>query len=138
MQSLPLRLPPDSDVRAALEAALAEHSCKAAFVVSGIGSLRAAKLRFAGRTALTEIRGDLEIISLAGTIAANGVHLHMSVADADGKLLGGHVASGCVVRTTAEILLMLLPEWQFSREPDVRTGYAELLIRPAPDATAAE
>lgn len=125
-------------MRAALAAALAEHSCKAAFVISGIGSLRAAKLRFAGRSTLTEIRGDLEIISLSGTIAANGVHLHMSVADADGKLLGGHVASGCVVRTTAEILLMLLPEWQFSREPDAQTGYAELLIRPAPDATAAE
>jgi predicted DNA-binding protein with PD1-like motif len=33
------------------------------------------------------------------------------------------------VRTTAEVLLALLPEWAFSREPDAATGYDELVVR---------
>jgi hypothetical protein len=44
-------------------------------------------------------------------------------------VLGGHVARGCIVRTTAEIVLALLPEHCFSREHDVRSGFAELVIR---------
>jgi predicted DNA-binding protein with PD1-like motif len=39
-----------------------------------------------------------------------------------------------LVRTTAELVVGLLPEWQFSREPDVATGFAELQIRPARDS----
>lgn len=37
---------------------------------------------------------------------------------------------GCIVRTTAEILLALLPEHGFSREPDAESGCNELVIRP--------
>ena len=43
---------------------------------------------------------------------------------------GGHVAYGCTVRTTAELLLFLLPEWSFIREMDPATGFAELVVRP--------
>ena len=57
----------------------------------------------------------------------------MSVADADGRVLGGHAAHGCVVRTTAEVLVALLPGWAFTREPDPSTGYAELVIRAEPE-----
>jgi hypothetical protein len=44
-------------------------------------------------------------------------------------VFGGHVAPGCRVRTTAEVLLALLPEWAFTREPDTATGYAELVVK---------
>ena len=73
------------------------------------------------------LHGDLEILTLAGTVAANGSHLHMSVADSEGRVMGGHVANGCIVRTTAEVLLLLLADWSFTREPDPATGYAELV-----------
>lgn len=43
---------------------------------------------------------------------------------------GGHVAPGCIVLTTAEVLLALLPDWQFAREPDAVTGYDELVVQP--------
>ena len=33
------------------------------------------------------------------------------------------------VLTTAEVLLALLPDWQFTREPDAGTGYDELVVR---------
>ncbi len=101
----------------------------AAFVVAGIGSLKPARLRLAGADDAIEIAGDVEILSLSGTLAANGAHLHLSVADATGRVIGGHVAEGCVVRTTAEVLLALLPGWDFSREPDPSTGFAELVLR---------
>ena len=54
----------------------------------------------------------------------------MSLADASGRVLGGHVAPGCIVRTTAEVLLQLLPGWDFQREADADTGWAERVIRP--------
>jgi len=127
---LPLRLRPGDDLRSALDAALAEHGAAAAFVVAGIGSLREARLRFAGREVLQHAVGDLEILTLAGTLGAGGSHLHASLSDADGRVFGGHVAPGCIVRTTAEILLAVLDDMAFTREPDPATGYTELVIRP--------
>ena len=130
MKTLPLRLHPGDDLRAALDAALAALGGQAAFVVSGIGSLREARLRFAGRDAVHHAIGDLELLTLSGTLGAGGSHLHASLADADGRVLGGHVAPGCIVRTTAEILLAVLDDVRFARAPDPATGYAELAIRP--------
>jgi len=130
MNTLPLRLSPGDDLRAALSDAVAAQGIEAAFVVAGIGSLREARLRFAGRDELQHTVGDLEILTLSGTLGAGGAHLHASLSDADGRVFGGHVAPGCIVRTTAEILLALLDDVRFAREPDAATGYAELAIRP--------
>lgn len=134
MQILPLRLTPGLDLRAALEAILLEHGIGAAFVLQGIGSLSAAQLRLAGAEQPVALRGDLEILTLAGSLSPDGAHLHMALADAQGRVLGGHVASGCTVRTTTEVLLAILPEHRFSREFDMSSGFAELVIRPQPDS----
>lgn len=131
MQTLPLRLTPGQDLRRSLEAAVAARGVDAAFVLAGIGSLASPPLRLAGAADATAIDGDVELLTLSGTIAANGSHLHASVARADGTVLGGHVAYGCLVRTTAEVLLALLPQWQFVRQPEPTTGHAELVVRPA-------
>jgi predicted DNA-binding protein with PD1-like motif len=121
-------------LRAALEAAVQGHNCHAAFVLSGIGSLSTVGLRFAGADQPERLSGDLEILSLSGSVAFDGArsssHLHMALSTATGQVLGGHVAAGCIVRTTAELLLVLLPEWQFAREPDAATGFDELVVRP--------
>ncbi len=131
METLPIRLLPGQDLRRALEAVVIERGGHAAFVISGIGSLAPAILRFAGATESTTIAGDTEILTLCGSVAGNGSHLHASVSDARGAVVGGHIAYGCTVRTTAEVLLVSLPEWRFSREPDAATGYDELAVRPA-------
>lgn len=132
--ALPLRLLPGDDLRAALAAALAANGAQAAFVVAGIGSLGPACIRLAGAEAVTPLEGEFEILTLSGTLARDGVHLHIAVADSAGRVTGGHVAHGCIVRTTAEVLVTLLPGWSFSRTPDARTGYDELAILPrAPD-----
>lgn len=128
MQALPLRLRPGDDLRAAIEEACAGSG--AAYVLQGIGSLSGAMLRFAGRPHADAIAGDLEILTLAGSVSPDGAHLHMTVADAAGRVVGGHVAPGCRVRTTAEVLVALLPEHAFARAPDPATGFAELAIGP--------
>lgn len=132
MQYLPVRLRPKQDLRTALEAVLADSGLGAAFVVSGIGSLDGACIRYAGAAEATTLHGELEILTLAGSLSPDGVHLHISVSDARGTVTGGHVAPGCIVRTTAEILLALLPDVQFTRELDVESGWAELVVRPLP------
>ncbi|MDM0116542.1 DNA-binding protein [Variovorax sp. J22R133] len=134
MQALPLRLVPGDDLRRALERAVAASGMTAAFVLSGIGSLSPAQIRLAGAPDATTVEGDTELLTLSGSVAPTGSHLHLSVADAQGRVLGGHAAYGCIVRTTSEILLALLPQWHFTREPDPATGWAELVIRRS-DAT---
>lgn len=128
MELLPVRLPPGADLRLALEALLHQHQSCAAYVLQGIGSLSVAQLRLAGRPGPTELRGDLEILTLAGSLSPDGAHLHMSVANADGQVTGGHVCAGCTVRTTAEILITLLPQHRFQRMRDEQTGFPELSI----------
>lgn len=137
MQAHPLRLFPGDDLRVALEGMLRQLGLQAAFVIQGIGSLSVAQLRFAGNDDPTELRDDLEILTLAGSLSVDGAHLHMSVSDPRGQVFGGHVAHGCVVRTTAELLLALLPEHRFSREQDPSSGFMELVIRNEPPTNSA-
>jgi predicted DNA-binding protein with PD1-like motif len=126
MQTLVLRLNPGDDLRASLDSALKQGGADAAFVVSGIGSLSGASIRFAGAENAARIEGDLEILTLAGSLSPDGSHLHISVSNAEGRVFGGHAAPGCTVRTTAEILVAVLPDWQFARTHDPLTGYAGL------------
>jgi uncharacterized protein len=130
MNLLPLRLLPGDDLRRALEAAVVADGCRAAFVIAGIGSLADAQVRLAGAAGTAVIPGASELLSLSGSVGAGVSHLHAALADADGRVHGGHVGYGCRVRTTAEILLARLPEWQLGRAFDPRTGFDELVIAP--------
>lgn len=129
MDALPVRLKPGDDLRRALEAAVAGSGCGAGFVLSGIGSLTEARLRFASAHQARLLDADLEILTLAGSVSPDASHLHATVAAPDGHVVGGHVGYGCIVRTTAEVLIALLDTWDFGRERDTATGYDELVIR---------
>ena len=133
MKVVPLRLQPGDDLRQALETWMGEQEEQAGCVISAIGSLSVAELRFAGAAAATTIRGDLENLSLSGTLSPDGAHLHIAVANSSGAVIGGHLCSGSLARTTAELVIGLLPEWQFRRERDPATGYAELAIKAQPE-----
>ena len=128
MNPFPLRLHPGDDLRRALEDTVRTNGCRAAFAIAGIGSLRPTRLRLAGADEPVTIDGDVEILTLSGSIDEAGSHLHVGIADATGRVSGGHAAYGCIVRTTAEILIALLPDWRFTREVDPTTGYAELVV----------
>ncbi len=129
-----LRLSPGDDLRGVLETAFADlakqHGIAAACIVSAVGSLSQAVLRYSNKPAGSEINGPLELLMLSGTLSPDGAHLHGSVADADGAVKGGHVMPGCIVRTTAEVVVALLPGWEFRRELDAATGFNELSARP--------
>jgi len=130
MKVVPLRLQPGDDLRRALVAWMGEQEEQAGCVISAVGSLSVAQLRLAGAAEGTLIHGDLEILSLSGTLSADGAHLHIAVADSRGSVFGGHLCAGSLVRTTAELVIGLLPESRFNRELDPATGYPELRISP--------
>ncbi len=47
----------------------------------------------------------------------------------EGQTIGGHVLEGCIVRTTAEIVVGELADFTFSRKMDEESGYRELVIQ---------
>ena len=130
MELIPLRLHPGDDLKQALESWLELPAGGSGWVVSGIGSLTVAQLRLAGRTEPSVFDRDLEILTLQGSLCRSGSHIHITVADAYGAVLGGHLCEGSVVRTTAEVLVARLPQWQLQRAVDPTTGYRELEILP--------
>lgn len=129
-----MRLGPGEDLREALAALPRASGFEAGFVLSAVGSLDPAVLRFAGRAAATVVDGDLEIVALSGTLSPDGPHLHLVVADADGRVSGGHLLAGAKVRTTAEIVIGIATEWRFARRHDPRTGHRELHVTPVDEA----
>ncbi len=57
------------------------------------------------------------------------VHLHISLAEKHGKVIGGHLAEDCIIYTTAEIVIGTSEEFSFLRTLDQTTGYKELEVR---------
>lgn len=130
MSYLPIRLEPGADLRRALEQKAGELPNQSAFVVAGIGSLSSISIRLAAAEQETRLSGPFELISLSGTLSANGAHLHMVIASESGQVMGGHVGYGNLIRTTAELLLVTLESWSLSRTHDAVTGYQELQVQP--------
>ena len=94
-----------------------------------VGSVSDPHLRFAGRDAGARLSGPFEIVALSGTLGPERHHLHLAISDADGRVFGGHLLSETLVRTTAEIVLLLLTDLTFGRAPCPLSGYDELTIR---------
>lgn len=124
-----VRLLPGEDLRLALETRAAEINANW-FLCSGIGSLRVAMLRYAGAKNGTELAGPLEILSLSGSVCADGAHLHAMLSDSTGAVRGGHLCAGCIIETTAELALLNVSGAELRREFDATTGYAELRVLP--------
>lgn len=134
MDAIALRLKPQQDLKAALDAVVCQQNLEAACVITCVGSLTRAVLRLAGEAEATVYEGKFEIVSLTGTLSQSGSHYHMAIADHNGRTLGGHVLEGCLIYTTAEIIIGVLPGLRFRRELDEATGYNELSIHPIHDS----
>lgn len=128
MKVFALRLKPNQDLRRSLKSFAQENNIKAGFILTAIGSLKQATIRFANQEVSTVLNDKLEIISLNGTVANTGVHLHIAIAAQAGKTIGGHLDNGCVIYTTAEIVIGASEEFKFIRTVDEETGYRELEI----------
>ena len=109
MLPLPLKLGPGSDLRRSLEQLAIEQGA-AGFVLGVVGNLSRAAFQCAGRSGPTILEGDLEIITLQGTLAPQGVHLHLSFSDGECQVWGGHLEYGTLVLRGADLLVGLLAE----------------------------
>lgn len=125
-----VRLTPGEDLIVGLRQVLQQTGSRAMAVVTCVGSLTAVSIRHANRPEATPYRGHFEITSLTGTVDPAGEHLHLTITDGEGRAFGGHLLPGSSVYTTAEIVALLLPGLEFTREPCALSGYDELVIMP--------
>ena len=124
------RLTYGMDLRQGIEDYCRDNDIHSAAIVTVVGCVYRARIRLADGETIEEYDDRYEIVSLTGTISPDGSHMHISLADEDGRVIGGHMCNGCLVNTTAEVVLVSLDdEYLFSREYDDSTGYDELVIR---------
>lgn len=129
MKVFALRLKPESDLKESLRNFVASNYIQAGFILTTIGSLKKATIRFADQSVSKVLLEKFEIISLSGTLSLKGIHLHIVVSDKEGKTFGGHLENGCTIYTTAEIVIGESEELSFYRELDQQTGFKELQVK---------
>jgi len=135
-----LRLRPGDDLVDSIMEFARRHSINAGGVVTCVGSLDHARLRYANQSEYEDLdtKGKhFEIVSLVGTFSTTDRHLHLALANEQGTTFGGHASSGNRVYTTAEIILVEGLDWTFRREKDLVTTYPELspVQNPEPAST---
>ena len=131
MQTHAFRLKPGDDVKQEIDTLVAGKGIKAGYIATAVGSLTHYNIRFANRDNGDSATGHFEVVSLVGTVSVHGSHLHISVADGDGKMTGGHLLDGNKVYTTLEMVIVETKDLVFARENDGSTPWKELVIRKA-------
>jgi predicted DNA-binding protein with PD1-like motif len=137
MRTFACRLTPGVDLKAELARLTQAHALRAGCILSCVGSLSEAQLRMPGAVGepdvVTTWAEPMEILSLTGTLCPDGLHVHLGLSRRDGSCVGGHLVEGCIVHTTAELVIGDLPDVEFHRPLDPATGYNELGVRPRRD-----
>jgi predicted DNA-binding protein with PD1-like motif len=126
VRSYVVRLAPGQEVQSELQALCRREGLEAASIVSAVGSLSSAHLRFANRNEGTPLQGPFEVTSLSGHLGAEDFHVHAALADGEGKVVGGHVLPGNIVYTTLVVVVQEHRGWRFLRRRDPAYGYLEL------------
>jgi predicted DNA-binding protein with PD1-like motif len=130
MKTIAKRLTDGQDLMVEIKKLVEEHDIEAGVILSAVGSLKKSNIRVPvinGQVQYINPK-DLEIDSVHGTVSKHGYHLHISVSGIDGKVCGGHLKEGCIVRTTCELVIGILEDKTFTREPDEETGFDELKV----------
>src|SRR4051794_26435209 len=95
-----IRIKKGGDLKQAIAAFMAAEHISAGIVVGAAGSLSKARIRMADAQNtdddIREFNGNFEIVSLMG-MCTGSMHLHISIADKDGQVIGGHLKDGCIV-----------------------------------------
>ena len=128
-----LRLNPGDDLKRSLASFVSANNIRAGYIITAVGSLSTCNLRYAGQANGVIIPERFEILSLSGTLCLQGLHLHIALADASGKTIGGHLLDGNIIYTTAEIVIGEASRLLFNRIADAKTGYPELVVKSAND-----
>lgn len=129
-KSIAFRLKPNEDLKQELQHFIDKNDISAACILTCVGSLTSVNIRYANQEKYEMLKGHFEIVSLVGVFSKNGSHIHISVSDSTGKTIGGHLGDNSHIYTTAEIVLGIMPDFDFVRETDPTFGYKELMVRP--------
>ena len=129
LKTITLRLKPGQDLKVELDRQAEIHQLQAACVLTCVGSLTTAVLRFANQGHTDTLTGHFEIVSLTGTLSVHGSHYHISISDETGRTIGAHLMEGCKVYTTAEIVIGVIEGVSYQRTLCEQSGYPELDIR---------
>ena len=127
-KSYAIRLKPGADLKKSIQSFVTAHNIQAGWIVTCAGSLTVYNLRFSKQPSGTNGTGHFEIVSLGGTLSVNGSHIHLGISDSTGKTIGGHLLEGCIVYTTAEIVIQQSYDLIFTRKKDGTTEWEELQI----------
>jgi len=122
------RLPHDSDLLAAITGLARREGIKAGTIMA-IGAVKRAKIGFYDQKTReyleTEINQPMEISSCLGNISLKDgeifVHAHVTLADKEGRVLGGHLAPGTII-FAAECRITELKGESLKRSYDDITG----------------
>lgn len=123
-----IRLLPGEDLIKQLQQIAQVRSIEAGWIVSAVGSLTDFSIRFANQPHPTQGSGHFEIIALSGIVSVKGCHLHILIADEQGQVRAGHLTAGCIIYTTAEIIIGFTNKYAFNRACDGSTPWKELVI----------
>lgn len=123
------RLGPGLDLKKEIKMFVTQNQITAGIVLTCVGSLSHASVRLANDKETSRYDEKFEIVSLVGTLSMDGCHLHISLANSEGEVIGGHLKDDCIIYTTAEIVIAEISNFEFSREFDQQTGWKELKIK---------
>lgn len=131
MKHLTFRLKSGQFLKEEIEART--EDIEAGVLLSIVGALENANLRMAGaipdQQDVRNFDGPFEIVSGTGTISKDGCHLHISVSDREGKIIGGHLKDSCRVGVTVEVVIGILEGISYKRVLDKSTGFKELDVQ---------
>ncbi len=114
------RLSPGEDLLAGIESICRSYSINSGVILSGIGSLRAA--RFFDPVELPGVKagygyskpleepGPIELVSSSGCVCSGEgneplLHIHCCFSDASGRAFAGHLIEGNLVLLTADLVI---------------------------------
>ena len=109
---------------------MAKKENKEGYILSVVGNLSKAKIQCPGKTQSTLIKGNLEIISLNGTIDPNGCHLHISFSDGNCNVWAGHLKEETIILKAADMLIGFLDKNLIKEEKITTKKQVKIFIIP--------
>ena len=129
MKEFAIRLKKGEDLLTSIEKTAKDNNFNTLVILSAVGSVSSANIRLAKAIDFLNVEEDFEIVSLMGTISCGKAHLHISLSDEIGNVIGGHLCKGTIVNTTCELVLGILEEYESIRKFDDSTSYNEIEFR---------
>ncbi|XP_054257891.1 bifunctional protein GlmU-like isoform X3 [Macrosteles quadrilineatus] len=131
------RFLPGEELKTSLQQYVATQGLEAAFIITCVGSVSKATLRFSTQQSgpgsekeVTYRKEYFDILSLVGTVSQGGAHLHVVLGRADGTVVGGHLVGNAKIHTTAEVVIGESLAEVYIRKNDPNTTFNELEIKP--------